>query len=283
MAVEASRIARRRPARGELDRKTIEDFGEQWQAFRGNDGYYGSAELFEDVVGPLLPPESIRRCRVADIGSGTGRIVRMLLEAGAAHVTAVEPSASFPVLQENVAQFDDRVTCLNVTGEELPAGAGLDYVFSIGVIHHIPHPLPTLKAAHAALKPGGRVVVWLYGFEGNRAYLCVAKTLRAFTTRLPHRLLKAFSWGLLVFLRLYLLGCRALPLPMRGYMLGHLGKLSAKDQALTIYDQLNPAYAKYYRKEEVRSLLEAAGFVDLALHHRHGYSWTAMGTKPLAV
>jgi hypothetical protein len=48
---------------------------------------------------------------------------------------------------------------------------------------------------------------------------------------------------------------------------------------LVIYDQLKRAYAKYYKEHEVRKLLENAGFEDVRLHHRHGYSWTAAASK----
>jgi len=48
---------------------------------------------------------------------------------------------------------------------------------------------------------------------------------------------------------------------------------------LVIYDQLNPAYAKYYTREEAQDLLARQGFVDIRLHHRHGVSWTVLGTK----
>ena len=67
----------------DLTRRTIEDFGDQWTEFTTNDGYYGSVELFADIVGPLLPLDSLKGKRVAEIGSGTGRIVHMLLAAGA--------------------------------------------------------------------------------------------------------------------------------------------------------------------------------------------------------
>jgi len=270
----------KRPAVGELDRRTIRDFGEQWQAFRANEGYYGSLGLFADILGPLLGPRAVRGCRVADVGSGTGRIVKMLLEAGAGHVTAVEPSPCFDVLKRNVAGDADRVECLNVTGDRLPAQGDLDYVFSIGVLHHIPDPAPTVKAAFSALRPGGRIVVWLYGREGNELYLALAGRLRALTTRLPHRILWALSWSLVLPLSLYISACRVLPLPMRDYMVHHLGRLSRKNILVTVYDQLNPTYARYYRKEEVRELLEGAGFEEVRLYHRHNYSWTAVGTRP---
>ena len=44
-----------------------------------------------------------------------------------------------------------------------------------------------------------------------------------------------------------------------------------------IFDQLNPAYAKYYKKNEIEKELLDAGFVNLKFHHRHSYSWTVVG------
>jgi len=58
------------------------------------------------------------------------------------------------------------------------------------------------------------------------------------------------------------------------------GKLERRRRYEVIFDQLNPAYAKYYRAAEARALFEAVGFVDIRLHHRHGYSWTVVGRRP---
>jgi hypothetical protein len=44
-------------------------------------------------------------------------------------------------------------------------------------------------------------------------------------------------------------------------------------------DQLNPACAKYYSGSEAHALLEDAGFADVRIYRRHGYSWTVMGIK----
>lgn len=78
----------------------------------------------------------------------------------------------------------------------------------------------------------------------------------------------------------YIFLCRIFPLPMRKYMSNVLARLPRSVRYLTIYDQLNPAYAKYYRKAEAEGLLARAGFVDVKTYHRHGYSWTVVGTKP---
>jgi SAM-dependent methyltransferase len=259
---------------------TISDFGEQWTAFRDNPGYYGSADLLADLFGPLLTLDEVRGTKVADIGSGTGRIVNMLLDAGAGHVVALEPSAAFEVLKANTAVRAARVDYLQVPGDQLPSGLGLDYVVSMGVLHHIPAPAPVMRAAFEALRPGGRCIVWLYGVEGNETYLSIALPLRKLTVRMPHGMLVALSHLLEIALTGYIGLCRVLPLPMRSYMRSVLAKFPRSIRRLTIYDQLNPSYAKYYSREEAETLLTEAGFTDVRLFHRHGYSWTVSGTRP---
>jgi SAM-dependent methyltransferase len=264
----------------QLSSKTISDFGEQWVNYRDNPGYYGSVELLADLFGPLLPVDAVRGMRVADIGSGTGRIVNMLLDAEAAHVFAVEPSAAFSVLQTNTSTRSDRMTYVRGRGESLPSGLNLDLVVSMGVLHHIPEPDPVVDAAFRALRPGGHMLVWLYGREGNELYLRFANPMRAVTKRMPHMLLVALCSLINVVLDAYIFCCRFLPLPMRSYMRDVLARFPRSVRKLTIYDQLNPAYAKYYSKDEAESLLIRAGFSSVSAWHRHGYSWSVVGKKP---
>jgi hypothetical protein len=63
--------------------QTISDFGEQWTRHTENPDYYGSVELFADIIAPFLTLEDIKDSKCADIGSGTGRIVLMMLGPGA--------------------------------------------------------------------------------------------------------------------------------------------------------------------------------------------------------
>jgi SAM-dependent methyltransferase len=260
--------------------RTIRDFGEQWRAFRGNPGYYGATNLLADIFGPLLPLSAVSHSRVADIGSGTGRIVNMLLDANAAHVYAVEPSAAMTVLEANTAARRERITYIRGPGDILPSDLGLDLVVSIGVLHHVPDPGPILQAIFAGLKPGGKLLVWLYGREGNEAYLRWAQPIRRLTIRLPHRLLVLISKLLRPLLDLYITLSYFLPLPMRNYMREVLRHFSRHVRELTIYDQLNPTYAKYYTREEAEGLLKTHGFVGVRSYHRHEYSWTVIGTRP---
>lgn len=264
----------------ELATQTIKDFGEQWANYQNNPGYYGSQELLPDFFGPLLEVEKLKGKNVAEIGSGTGRIVNMLLNAGVSHITAIEPaSGAFSVLQKNTNARKEKITYLKLSGDKIPPNNNLDYLFSIGVIHHIPNPEPVIRAAHKSLRSGGKIFIWLYGREGNKAYLSFALPLRKITKHIPHPFLVALTWILSIFLNIYIALCRFAPLPMHVYMREVLANFDHSVRRITIYDQLNPAYAKYYSQKEAEELLSSSGFSEVRSFHRHGYSWSVIGTK----
>ena len=266
-----------------LQAQTIRDFGEQWTTYSDSSGYFGSPALFDDIFHPFVTTADLKGMRIAEIGAGTGRFVEIFLAAGASHVIALEPSASMEVIRRNVgarADLRGRVECVEATGDLLAQDASRDYVFSIGVLHHIPDPRPVCRAALGALRPGGTFAVWVYGREGNGAYLTVFNLLHTVTKRMPHPLLAATVWTLGWGLDAYIAACRIAPLPLRGYAQNVLAKLTRDKRRLVLYDQLNPAYARYYSGEEAWALLTDAGFTDVRLHHRHGYSWTVLGRRP---
>jgi SAM-dependent methyltransferase len=262
----------------ELQAKNIEDFGEQWVNYRDSEGYFGSAELFADILGPLLAVDEIKGRRVADIGSGAGRIVNMLLACGVESIIAVEPSDGFEVMRQNIAE-PAKVTCIRAMGDQLPADSQLDYVFCIGVLHQVPEPELVARAALRALKPGGRFVFWLYAKEGNGLYLVFLNSVHWITRRLPHRWLHGLVRLLDIPLVAYMWLCRWLPLPLHTYIREQLSKFTPASRRLVIYDQLNPNFVKYYTRADVEALMAAGGFSDVQCYHRHGYSWTAIGTR----
>jgi SAM-dependent methyltransferase len=260
--------------------KTIEDFGEQWGHYQDdNHGYYASQALLSDLAGPLLSVTEFQNARIADIGSGTGRIVKMLAGAGAAEIIAVEPSAAVEALKKNLREIKTKITIQNVTGDEFIA-SGLDLAVSFGVLHHVPDPDPVVKKVLQNLKPGGKFLIWLYGKEGNELYLRVFEPVRRLTTKTPHWVLEAVSVFLAGLATVYGVLGQIIPLPMRSYFKDHFLKLAFKVRVITVYDQLNPQYAKYYTRSEAVNLLERNGFTSVATFHRHGYSWTVIGSKP---
>jgi SAM-dependent methyltransferase len=267
----------------DTDQKTIDDFDEQWTRYSDNEGWYGSLDLFQDIASPLFDVHKLEGKKVVDIGSGTGRIVGMLLEAGSGHVYAVEPAqGAYEKLKQNVSEMPrgQDVTCINQRGDNWNIDVPADYVFSIGVIQFITEPDPTVKRCFDALAPGGEIFFWLYSYEGNELYLSLIGPLRKITPRLPHWALVAVIEVLYGTLCLYRLAAKLLPLPLRKYIDTVWWPMTPKKRRLVIYDQLNPTYAKYHKQYEAIALLETAGFTDVQTHHRYGYSWCVVGKKP---
>ncbi len=261
--------------------QTIEQFGAQFARYPtvNHEGPITSPEFLLNSFGPLLDAAEVAGARVADIGSGTGRVVNWLLDLGASHVTAVEPSSSFEVLKANTAARADRISYINGRGEELPLG-GFDLAFSVGVLMSIPDPDPVVARIFAALRPGGRFLAWLYAYEGNEIYLAFARPMRALTTRLPDPVLGALSHVFAAVLWPYIALCRWLPLPRHHHFREVMSRMTWRQRVLVIFDQLNPTWAEYYRRAEVERLIAKAGFEDVRLDHRHGYAWAVSGTKP---
>ncbi|NQX89165.1 MAG: class I SAM-dependent methyltransferase [Halioglobus sp.] len=266
-----------------VDDKTIQDFDEQWTRYADNEGWYGSLAMFSDMITPIMSTDDFKDKTVVDIGSGTGRIVGMLLEAGASHVYAVEPgTGAFEKLKNNVASMErgKEVTPINKRGDNWDLDASVDRAISIGVIEFISDPNPTIRRCFDALKPGGEIFLWLCAHEGNELYLTFVKPLRRITTYLPHFLLVTVCHLLYIVLCIYRLVGQTVPLPLMKYLNTVWWPMTPRKRRLVIYDQLNPTYFKYYTRDEAVALLESAGFQDIQIHHRHGYSWSVKGRKP---
>jgi len=261
------------------DKKTINDFGEQWNYFTSNTGYYGNEDVLIDILGPFYNSNLIQNKLIADIGAGTGRITNLLLTLGAKKVYAIEPSSSFDILKNNTIENVHKIEYINSTGDSIPESIEVDIVLSIGVLHHIPEPHSVIRKAYSILKDNGKIIIWLYGREGNLIYLAVFNLFRKITTQISHKKLLTISKLLIAPLNLYGFLCKYIPLPMKKYMVNHINKLDDDAKLITIYDQLNPCYSKYYTRKEAILLLSKEGFKNVKIYHRHGYSYTVQGEK----
>ncbi len=251
---------------------TSKRFGFQWDRYR--DFYPHWREQFEQWLQPF-DPARLRGADVLDAGCGMGRNARFAAEAGARSVTAVDQSELAVAAARQVLADVPGATVRRESLYEIADRDAYDVCFSVGVIHHLEFPRLAVERLLGALRPGGTLVVWLYGFEGNEWWA------RSF--RLVHPLLRRLSPGVLhglahlLALPLFLL--LKLPLPKRPY-LEALARYPYGHVRLIVHDQLVPEIAHYYRREEVEALFAGLPVASCEIHHNRGYSWTVVCRKP---
>ena len=257
-------------------KESFEDFGNQFNKDKNVDGYWGSIKMLEDIVYPFKLKD-IKNKNIMEVGVGSGRILKNLITFSPRIATGIEPSKAINIAKKNINS--KIVELINIKGENINYSEKYDYIFSLGVIHHIPNYKIVLKNIHRSLKKDGKFIMWVYGKEGNELYLYIFNNLRRITLVMPDFILRFFSHILNLFTYPYEFLCKFINLPLRKYFLEVFSKCSFEKRSYIIFDQLNPSYSKYFSKDELNVLLKKIGFKNIQLHHRHGYSWTAIVEK----
>lgn len=263
--------------------RTIKDFGNQWLIHGSlDDDYWTSDQMFRDhFEGQSLPFSSLSESVVVDIGSGSGRILKMLSRYQPKLMFGVEPSHGFDVLLKNTRDIPN-LKLINLPAEKFQLETQADFAFSFGVIHHIPNPNEALKNIYRQLSDKGTFIMWVYGIENNRIYVAIQVVFRQIFRLVPDLVLDRVSLGITFLLDVYLLISKSVfksSLPLTLYLDRLFSKCGRTQKKYIVFDQLNPAYSKYYKKKEVIELLTAAGFSSIKMFHRHSYSWTAIAQK----
>ena len=260
--------------------KTISDFNDQWKTINKlNDDYMDSKEMLIDYFPSFFKLEEINNKIIAEVGSGNGRVLRTLLSFNPKKIFAIEPSSNGYAIISNSLKKYSNLKIIHTDGAQFKTEEKCDFIFSIGVIHHIKEPIDVLINIKENLKPKGKVIIWVYGYENNIFYIFIYKILSSITKKMPNFFLYWLSSILNILIQPYIFLCKYLNLPLKNYLIKVFSKCGWSKRKDIIFDQLNPAYAKYYKKEEIEKELISAGFVNLKFYHRHGYSWTILGEK----
>mgnify|MGYP001158395021 FL=1 len=259
-------------------KKTIKDFNNQWK-LQGelNEDYWSSDEVLIDQFDKIFLIDNVKDKIIADVGAGTGRIVKSLLNYEPLKVYAIEPSEiGIKKINKNLSHFNN-LEVIQSDGLNFKTSTLCDYIFSLGVIHHIKNPTDVLTNIRRNLKKDGKIIIWVYGYENNELYIFLYKFLSLVTKYIPDRLLYIFCHLLNLIIQPYIWLCHFISLPLKSYLLNVFNKFGWKKRTDVIFDQLNPEYSKYYKKNEIEKQLLDAGFKNLRFSHRHGYSWTVVG------
>ena len=247
-------------------------FGYEWKKYHQIDSNYEIQ--FKGWIQPFKP-DIFKNKKVLDAGCGMGRNSFWALEYGAKELAAFDyDQRSVEAAKKNLASFSNAqvefksIYQINYQNE-------FDVVFSIGVIHHLEDPDLAIKKLIKAAKPGGLILIWLYGYENNEWIVKWINPIRKnFTSKLSPSCLHLFSY------------CLSLPLylfvrisPQKSPYLKQVSKFKFSHLHSIVFDQLLPKIANYYKREEAKQLLTKQGLKDVGIFHNNQNSWTVYGYK----
>jgi SAM-dependent methyltransferase len=277
------------PDIGVEQRRTASAFGWQWRHFVEMHPEF--EEQFLDWVHPLRS-EFFAGKLVLDAGCGIGRHAYFAARYGAADVVAMDLSSAVETAYEVLADLPNAHV---VQGDiyhppfQLDAqGRRFDFVYSIGVLHHLPDPKAGFASLLRFVRPGGSIFGWVYGHENNGLVHHFINPLRTtLTARLPRSAVNAISLPLAVVLHGAVKGVygplhgTALwrRLPSNDYLTS-LSRFGFRQNHTIVFDHLVAPTAFYLRREEYEAWFQEAGLEDVEITWRNRNSWRGRGRKP---
>ena len=183
------------------DLLTVESFGDEGEKFNifSDDGIDNAGEEYFDIVShDILKKDTI----VLDAGCGSGRCSRFIAPK-VKFIEAIDPSKSIFYAKNN--NFDIRnIRFSHAVIENIPfKNESFDFIFSLGVLHHIPNTEKALLELFKKLKKGGSILLYSYYNLDNRStfYKFLFKPinfLRKRISKLP-KMIKFLIFDLIAF------------------------------------------------------------------------------------
>ena len=271
-----------------LDERTVTGFGEEWQSF--DQSTLSDSERLElfDQYFQIFPwhllPEGAEGF---DLGCGSGRWASLVApRVGTLHCIDASPAA-LDVARRNLAGNPACKFHL-ASVEDLPLpDAGMDFGYSLGVLHHVPNPAAGIRSCVAKLKPGAPFLVYLYyALDNRRPWFRMlwraSDAVRRVVSRLPHRLKLIFST--LVAATVYLPLARTAALVERfggdpeRFPLGFYRRRSFYTMRTDAYDRFSTRLEQRFTRAEIGQLMIEGGLSNVRFSDNAPY-WCAVGQR----
>jgi SAM-dependent methyltransferase/uncharacterized protein YbaR (Trm112 family) len=172
-------------------------------------------------------------------------------------------------------------------------GDQFDFALSFGVLHHLPDPRGGFLSLSRAVRPGGDVLIWVYGYRAMRWIYRRShfRTIRWLTSRLPHSIQYGICAAIALVLEVVLWGPSRI-LGRFQWARAMLDRLPAQRnrrqpfamKVTAVFDRLATPITHFHDPEELMGWFEEAGFGDFNVFSEDRLGWQAAGKKlPAAI
>ncbi len=270
-----------------VERNTVEAFGDQWARFDQSSLSADHVTMFERYFG-IFPWASLPAHATGfDLGCGSGRWARLVApRVGTLH--CIDPSeAALDVAGRNLREHGNCVLH-KASVDQIPLpDESMDFGYSLGVLHHVPDTAAGLAACVRKLKPGAPFLVYLYyAFDNRPGWFRLIWRLtvppRLLISKMPFGLRYGLS-QMIAALSYFPLARSSLVLERLGWHVEHFPLSSHRD--LSFYsmrtnalDRFGTRVEKRFTARQIRAMMERAHLEDITFSQTLPY-WCAVGTK----
>ena len=268
-----------------IDEKTVDGFGDEWQRFDQADMSIDDTKKIFDGYFSVFPWEKLSTLSEGfDLGCGSGRWAKLVApRIGRLH--CIDPSEAINVARKNLIN-NHNCFFYKAGVDNIPlADQSMDFGYSLGGLHHIPNTQCALNACIKKLKPGAPFLLYLYYAFDNRPLwfrgLWLASDLfRGIISRMPHQLRYLSSQliaGLVYFPLARVskifekLGFNVSNFPLSFYR--NCGFYVMRTDAL---DRFGTRLEQRFTKLQIAEMMKSAGLVDIRFSDDTPY-WCAVG------
>jgi ubiquinone/menaquinone biosynthesis C-methylase UbiE len=271
-----------------IDRRTVEGFGEEWAAFTQEElGREEQQRLFDQYFS-LFPFDRLSPdAEGFDLGCGTGRWAALVAErVGRLH--CIDPAAKALAVARRRLASAPNVALHKRDVDRLPMPDGSqDFGYSIGVLHHIPDTGAALARCVAKLKPGAPFLVYIYyAFDNRPAWFRsiwkVSEIGRSGISRLPFGPRKAITGAIaaLIYWPLARAASAAerLGRPVGNWPLAEYRYRSFYSMRTDALDRFGTRLEQRFTRDEIERMMQASGLEDIQFRDGPPF-WVACGSK----
>ena len=271
-----------------IDRETVQGFGEEWSRF--DQSALGADErraMFDEYFS-LFPWASLAPNAVGfDAGCGSGRWAA-LVAPRVGTLYCVDASEKALAVARTALADQPNAQFMLASVQDLPLDdASMDFGYSLGVLHHVPDTQGALAACVSKLKPGAPFLVYLYyAFDNRPRWFRViwraADVVRHVVSRLPtwpryaaSQLIAAVAyWPLARISRLLeRVGVHASNMPLYAYR--HRSLYSMRTDAL---DRFGTRLEQRFTRAQITRMMGEAGLHSISFREDAPY-WCAIGYR----
>ncbi len=273
-----------------IDPKTVEGFGEEWSRYtQGSESFdVNEARRVYESYFRIVPQGVLNDgSRVVDVGCGSGRWGRFVAPQ-VKYLTLVDPSAdALEVAKHNLRENQNCDFICESVGSMTLEKSSFDFVYSLGVLHHVPDTQAAIRSCVELLKPGGYFLVYLYYRFDNRPQWFrliwgLSDLLRRAVVALPTPA-RRFVTEPIAFLVYWPLSRLAKVLEKLGRNTESFPLSFYKDKSLYVMrtdsrDRFGTRLEQRFTKNEISEMMMSAGLVDIRFSNEAPF-WCALGQK----